>query len=73
MLFSKKFFMSIEHVLGKKNLTKKIFSRKKRYTAEISKKKFFKKIEKFKNLADRPDSAKNFLGTKTYILDKYCV
>ena len=55
-----------------KNFTKKNIFRKKGYTAGISKKKK-KKIEKSKNLADRPESAKYFLGIKTYVLGGYFV
>ena len=53
-----------------KILSQKNIFRKKSCTAEISGKKK-KKIEKSKNLADRPKSAKYFLGTKTYVLGGY--
>ena len=56
-----------------KKFVKKIFFRKKGHTAQISEKKNKKKIEKSKNLADRPKSAKYFLGIKTYVLSGYSV
>ena len=52
-------------------LSQKNIFRKKSCTAEISGKKKKKKIEKSKNLADRPKSAKYVLGAKTYVLGGY--
>ena len=54
-----------------KILFKTKFSRKKGYTTEISGEKNLKKIENSKYLADRPKSAKYFLGIKTYVLGGY--
>ena len=52
-----------------KNSPKKFFSEKKAIPQKFREKK--KKIEKSKNLADRPKSAKYFLGIKTYVLGGY--
>ena len=56
-----------------KILSQKNIFRKKGRTAEISENFFLKKIEKSKNLADRPKSAKNIWGIKTCVLSGYAV
>ena len=73
MLFSKIFFYEfLTPSSYLKFCLKKIFSEKKARVPKFRKKKG-KKVEKLRNLADRPESAKYIWGTNLYVLDGYSV